>query len=62
MTNQIETLKNVVASHFAGKVKTGEELRDVINQLAATELFNVTAEECEMVARHNEATQGIKMF
>lgn len=57
-----KTFTDMIAVYFAGKVKTGTELREAISALNSTDLFNLTEEECEQVARENEATQGIKMF
>jgi hypothetical protein len=54
-----KTFENMIALYFAGVVKTGAELRAAIKTLNETTLFNLTDEECEMVARKNEEAQGI---
>ncbi|QXN72450.1 hypothetical protein RCTHUNDERBIRD_41 [Rhodobacter phage RcThunderbird] len=63
MTPQNKLIADMISIYFAGVAKTQEELRSAISALAATKLFkDVSAEDVEAIARHNEATQGINFF
>lgn len=63
MTPQNKLIADMISIYFAGVAKTQEELRSAISALAATKLFkNVSAEDIEAIARHNEATQGVRLF
>lgn len=63
MTKIEQALADMTAVWFAGKVKTAEELRDVIGQLATLPWFrDIPADRLEFIARDNEMLQGIKMF
>lgn len=63
MKAQNKLIADMISLYFAGVAKTPEELRKAISSLAATTLFtDVTADDVEAIARHNEATQGIHFF
>ncbi|NUM72737.1 hypothetical protein HUU40_00105 [candidate division KSB1 bacterium] len=52
---------DMIAIYFAGVAKTQKELRQAIVALQNTTLFE-DALNVEAIARHNESTQGVKMF
>ena len=55
---------DIVAVHFAGKVKTQEELREFIATInsAVPFHFKMIEDEMEAIARDNEVRQGVSMF
>ena len=61
MTASNKIAADMIAIYFAGIAKTAEDLRKAITALDQTTLFD-GALDIEAIARHNEATQGIKMF
>lgn len=63
MNTPMNTLADMTALYFAGKTKTAQELRLVVlalrdNLKAFQHLSN---DQCEFIARDNEAKQGIRM-
>lgn len=52
---------DMIAIYFAGVAKTQKELRQAIVALNNTTLFE-DALNVEAIARHNEATQGVRLF
>ena len=60
MTKIDQTAADMIAIYFAGVVKNQKQLREAIEALNNTRLFDGFI-NVEAVARHNEATQGVKM-
>ena len=60
--NEMKTIADMIALYFAGKVKTQSELRAAIRSLNETTLFDLADADLEIIARDNEARQGVKMF
>jgi len=61
MTTTNKAVADMIATYFFGVPKTQVELRDAIRSLG--KMFpTMTEADVEIVARHNEATQGVKLF
>lgn len=61
MTATDKIAADMIAIYFAGVAKTQKELRQAIIALNNTTLFD-EALNVDAIARHNEATQGFKLF
>jgi hypothetical protein len=61
MTASDKIAADMIAIYFAGIAKTQEELRGAITALDQTTLFDGGL-NIEAIARHNEATQGVRLF
>lgn len=60
MTKIDQVAADMIAIYFAGVVKNQKQLREAVEALNKTRLFNGFL-NVEAIARHNEATQGVKM-
>ena len=61
MTTNDKIAADMIAVYFYGVMKSGLELRAAIKMLDNTNLFESNL-NIELIARYNEATQGINMF
>lgn len=61
MTRTDKIAADMIAIYFAGFAKTPAELRQAIIALNNTTLFGEKL-NIEEIARHNEATQGVRLW